>query len=98
MKERKIKKREDFLNEKESWGKIFFGKTIKEVFNDIYSEINPVLKWKKMEKYHKELKESVEKGQKELEERKKALQELEDKLKNREKELEKKRKTFISRN
>jgi SMC interacting uncharacterized protein involved in chromosome segregation len=98
MKGRKIKKREDFLNEKESWSEVLFGKTIKEVFNDIYSEINPVLKWKKMEKYYNELKESIEKGQKELEERKKALQELEDKLKNREKELEKKRKTFISRN
>lgn len=83
MKDIKIKKWEDFLNEEVSWSKILFGKTIKEVFGDIYSEINPVLKYEKMKKYHQELKEEVEKSEKELEEKKKAVEELENKLKER---------------
>lgn len=83
MKDIKIKKWEDFLNEEVSWSKILFGKTIKEMFDDIYSEINPVLKYKKMKKYHQELKEEVEKSEKELEEKKKAIEELENKLKER---------------
>jgi len=83
MKDIKIKKWESFLNEEVSWSKILFGKTIKDLFDDIYSEINPVLKWKKMEKYHQELKKEVEKSERELEEKKNAVQELENKLKQR---------------
>lgn len=83
MKDTKIKKWEDFLNEEVSWSKILFGKTIKEILNDIYSEINPVLKYKKMKKYHQKLKEEVEKSEKELEEKKKVVEELENKLKER---------------
>ena len=49
MKDIKIKKLGDFLNEEVSWSKILFGKTIKEVFDDIHSEINPVLKLKKLQ-------------------------------------------------
>jgi predicted RNase H-like nuclease (RuvC/YqgF family) len=70
-------------NKRPTLCKILFGKTIKEVFDDIYSEINPVLKYKKMKKYHQELKEEVEKSEKELEEKKKAVEELENKLKQR---------------
>lgn len=83
MKDIKIKKWESFLNEEVSWSKILFGKTIKDLFDDIYSEINPVLKWKKMEKYHQELKKEVEKSERELEEKKNAFRELENKLKQR---------------
>lgn len=36
MKDIKIKKLGDFLNEEVSWSKILFGKTIKEVFDDIH--------------------------------------------------------------
>ena len=60
-----------------------FGKTIKEIWDDIYSEINPVLKWRKMEEYHQRLKDDVEKGEKELEEKKKIVQDLENKIKER---------------
>jgi peptidoglycan hydrolase CwlO-like protein len=63
--------------------KILFGKTIKEIWDDIYSEINPVLKWRKMEKYHQKLKDDVDKGEKELEEKKKIIQDLENKIKER---------------
>lgn len=59
-----IKKYNDFLNESSS-------KSLKKIWNDIYSEINPVLKWKKMDKYHKELKAEVERLEKELEDKKK---------------------------
>jgi hypothetical protein len=59
------------------------GKTIKEIWDDIYSEINPVLKWRKMEEYHQRLKDDVEKGEKELEEKKKIVQDLENKIKER---------------
>lgn len=83
MKDIKIKKLGDFLNEEVSWSKILFGKTIKEVFDDIHSEINPVLKFKKMKKYHQELKEEVEKSEKELEEKQRIVRELENKLKER---------------
>lgn len=83
MKDINIKKLKDFINEEVSWSKILFGKTIKELFDDIYSEVNPVLKYKKIKKYHQELKEEVEKSEKELEEKKKAVQELENKLKER---------------
>jgi predicted RNase H-like nuclease (RuvC/YqgF family) len=83
MKDLKIKKWNDFLNEEVSWSKKLFGKTIKELFDDIYSELNPVLLYKKMERYHQELKNEVERGEKELEEKKKAVEELENKLKER---------------
>jgi predicted RNase H-like nuclease (RuvC/YqgF family) len=83
MKDLKIKKWGDFLNKEVSWSKIIFGKTIKELFDDIYSEINPVLKYQKMKKYHQQLKEEVEKSEKELEEKKRVVQELENKLKER---------------
>ena len=89
MENKQIKKYDDFLNESDSksfLNKTLFGKTIKEILYDIYSEINPVLKWKKMEKYHQKLKDDVEKGEKELEEKKKIVQELENKIKERERE------------
>ena len=73
MKDIKIKKLGDFLNEEVSWSKILFGKTIKEVFDDIHSEINPVLK----------LKDEIEKSEKELEEKERIVRELENKLKER---------------
>jgi|LakMenE18May11ns_1017448.scaffolds.fasta_scaffold9913369_3 hypothetical protein len=75
----------DVMNEHFS-KKILFGKTIKEIWDDIYSEINPVLKWRKMEKYHQKLKDDVKKGEKELEEKKKIVQDLENKLKERKNE------------
>ena len=93
MENKHIKKYDNFLNEGDSgvsWSKILFGKTIKEIWDDIYSEINPVLKWRKMEKYHQRLKDDVEqlkidikKGEKELEEKKKIVQDLENKIKER---------------
>jgi predicted RNase H-like nuclease (RuvC/YqgF family) len=83
MKDIKIKKLGDFLNEEVSWSKILFGKTIKEVFDDIHSEINPVLKFKKMKKYHQELKDEIEKSEKELKEKERIVRELENKLKER---------------
>jgi|LakMenE01Jun11ns_1017448.scaffolds.fasta_scaffold9776898_3 hypothetical protein len=83
MKDIKIKKLGDFLNEEVSWSKILFGKTIKEVFDDIHSEINPVLKFKKMKKYHQELKDEIEKSEKELEEKERIVRELETKIKER---------------
>jgi hypothetical protein len=86
MKNKHIKKYDNFLNEGDSgvsWSKILFGKTIKEIWDDIYSEINPVLKWRKMEKYHQRLKDDVKKGEKELEEKKKIVQDLENKIKER---------------
>ena len=83
MKDIKIKKLGDFLNEEVSWSKILFGKTIKEVFDDIHSEINPVLKLRKMKKYHQELKDEIEKSEKELEEKERIVRELENKLKER---------------
>ena len=86
MENKHIKKYDNFLNEGDSgvsWSKILFGKTIKEIWDDIYSEINPVLKWRKMEKYHQKLKDDVDKGEKELEEKKKIIQDLENKIKER---------------
>jgi hypothetical protein len=90
MKNQKIKKYDNFLSEGSkgvSWDKFrdkfLFGKTIKEIWDDIYSEINPVLKWRKMEEYHQRLKDDVEKGEKELEEKKKIVQDLENKIKER---------------
>jgi hypothetical protein len=86
MKNQKIKKYDNFLSEGSkgvSWDKILFGKTIKEIWDDIYSEINPVLKWRKMEKYHQKLKDDVDKGEKELEEKKKIVKDLENKIKER---------------
>jgi hypothetical protein len=70
-----------FLNE--SWSKILFGKSVKEIWDDIYSEINPILKLKKMKKYHQKLKDDVDRGQKELEEKRKIVQDLETKIKDR---------------
>jgi hypothetical protein len=86
MENKHIKKYDNFLNEGDSgvsWSKILFGKTIKEIWDDIYSEINPVLKSRKMEKYHQRLKDDVKKGEKELEEKKKIVQDLENKIKER---------------
>jgi hypothetical protein len=86
MKNQKIKKYDNFLSEGSkgvSWDKFLFGKTIKEIWDDIYSEINPALKWEKMKKYHQKLKDDVDKGEKELEEKKKIIQDLENKIKER---------------
>ena len=68
---------EQKLNEDAGWSKILFGKTIKEIWKDIYSEINPVLKYKKMKKYRQQLVDDVEQLKREIEEKKRAIQELE---------------------
>jgi hypothetical protein len=72
---------DDSLNE--SWSKILFGKSVKEIWDDIYSEINPILKLKKMNKYHQKLKDDVDSLQKEIEEKRKIVQDLETKIKDR---------------
>jgi cell division septum initiation protein DivIVA len=56
--------------------KRFTESKITDTLKNIYTELNPVLKVKKMNKYHKELKDEVEKMEKELEEKKKSLDEL----------------------
>ena len=68
---------EQKLNEDAGWSKILFGRTIKEIWNDIYSEINPILKYKKMKKYRQQLVDDVEQIKREIEEKKRAIQELE---------------------
>ncbi len=55
----------------------------KKILKDIYSEINPILKIKKMKKYHIDLKSEVEQLEKELEEKKKTVQKLEKDISNR---------------
>jgi len=72
---------EQKLNEDAGWSKILFGRTIKEIWNDIYSEINPILKYKKMKKYRQQLIDDIEQSKREIEEKKRAIQELESKLK-----------------
>jgi len=71
------------LNEENvPWTKVLFGKTMREIWEDIYSEINPVLKYKKMVKYRQDLKDDIERIKKEIEEKKIAIQELEKEEKN----------------
>ena len=72
---------EQKLNEDAGWSKILFGRTIKEIWNDIYSEINPILKYKKMKKYRQQLIDDIEQSKREIEEKKRAIQKLESELK-----------------
>lgn len=61
-----MKKFNEFINEKFKDDINLAGHIIKKGSKKLYSELNPVLKWKKMIKNHKELKKEVEDLRKEV--------------------------------
>ena len=48
-----------------------FNEGFKDIINNIYTELNPIEKWKKMKEYRIKLKKEVESLQKEVDEKKK---------------------------
>lgn len=60
-----------------------FNEGFKDTIYGVYSELNPVLKLKKMKKYHDNLKKEVSDLEKEIEEKKKSIKKLEGDLKNK---------------